>query len=98
MNKTILVFFLAFSSSFTFASAVPAVCFRNAEKFVESSVGDSYDKEGFDAYECKKSPVGNAVVCDVAASKGNGAAFDTYRVVLSPSCKRSYRIELIGEE
>ena len=85
-------------SSLCFAETIPSACYVNAAGAVESLHGDTYDREGFEAYDCEISPVGKAIVCDVAASKGNGDAIDTYQVVLSKSCAKVFKVTLIGEE
>jgi hypothetical protein len=90
----------AFMSSVSFAArhSIPDYCAENAASFVEHKYGDNYDREGFEGLNCKRSPVGRAIECTVAASKGNGAAIDTYRVILNTRCSNYYRIDLVGEE
>lgn len=89
---------IAFTAATSNAAPIPAYCEENAASSVESKFSDDYDREGFEGYKCEKSPRGKAVVCEVAASKGDGAAIDTYRVILNASCSKTFRVELIGEE
>ncbi|CAN5596833.1 hypothetical protein BH10BDE1_BH10BDE1_31620 [soil metagenome] len=105
--KTIFVISLGFVSSLSFAAptlppradSVSEICYAKAEsavtKFVEPGM---YDLDGILADDCRKSPRGNAVVCQVSASKGDGAASDSYLALLSADCLRVYRVELTGEE
>lgn len=102
MKHIVTAMFAVFSLS-AFAENVPGICYDNAATFAEaftlkSPYGARYDREGFQAYECYKSPVGKAIVCDVAASKGDGAALDTYRVVMNITCKKPFSVTLTGEE
>lgn len=80
------------------AVSIPNSCFTKAASAVEARFGDAYDKDGIEAYECQRSATGKAIVCDVAANKGDGAAADTYQVVLNQYCDKVFRIELTGEE
>ena len=80
------------------ASEVAKVCFGSAQKFVAAQAERNYDEDGFNAYECFVAPNKKAVICDVSASKGDGAATDTYRVVMNLSCSKAYRVEMTGEE
>ena len=89
-------------TTFVFLSAsvqAQTLCHSKAEKavtrFAESS---HYDKNGFEAYACEQASNKAAVICEVSASKGDGAASDTYRVVLNTNCSYVFRVELIGEE
>lgn len=68
---------------------------RATERFVEEGL---YDKNGIASHHCELAPNKKAVICDVAANKGNGAATDAYLVVLSRDCRKVYRVELVGEE
>jgi len=74
-------------------------CYKTAATAVErqAEVG-YYDQNGIATAECAPAPNRRAWICSVAAYKGDGAAADTYRVVLNSSCTRAYRVELIGEE
>lgn len=82
-----------------FASEVPSVCFKKAAKAVENNTEKGYyDHNGFNAYECVLAPNKAVVICEVSASKGKGEASDTYRVVLSKTCLKAFRVELTGEE
>ena len=81
------------------ASEIGKSCYARAEKATERFAEPGYyDHDGFTAYNCESAPNGAAVLCEVSASKGKGAATDTFRVVLSRDCSRTYRVELIGEE
>jgi hypothetical protein len=104
MKKFVTTLVFASVSTFTatlaHAGTVPVVCIQNAAKFVESAVdADKYDREGFEAFECRKANLGRIVICDVAAPKGGGEAMDTYRVVMNKTCTRTLRpVDLVGEE
>ncbi len=80
-------------------TAVTPKCYAQAAKFAEDQAEHGYyDKDGFEAHQCEMAPNKKAVICEVSASKGDGAATDTYRVVLNASCSKAHRVELIGEE
>ncbi len=80
-------------------TAVPPTCYREAAKFAEQQAEyDYYDKDGFESHRCELAANKKAVICEVSAAKGDGAATDTYRVVLNASCSKAHRVELIGEE
>lgn len=100
--KRLLIGLLTLSSLTTFAHAAPKKCYSTAEKSVEKYAiaegYDYYDMNGFDAHECSLATNGAAIVCEVLAAKGDGAAYDTYRVVLNKTCSKTFRVELIGEE
>ena len=100
MKKLVLVFLMMGIASLTMAAQAKTVCESKAEaavaKFVEDK--DYYDQDGFDAFECVLAPNKKVVLCDVAAGKGDGAATDSYLVVLNESCTRTYRVQLTGEE
>lgn len=103
MRITLIALALILASASSFAKSTPSDrlmerCDLNASSSVESRYGDNYDREGFQTLGCKKSPVGRAVICEVAASKDEGAAIDTFRVVLNMACTKALRIELVGEE
>lgn len=83
---------------FASADIGKTLCEAKAEKAVQNNGNGGYDKDGFYAYNCGYAPNKAAVICEVSASKGDGAATDTYRVVLNKSCTRVYRVELTGEE
>lgn len=92
---------LALLPLFVFAAeaAVPAHCPRSASRLLEAAVGDlGYDRDGMHTFGCKFSPNRQVVLCDVSAYKGDGAASDTYRVVLAKTCDELVRLQLIGEE
>ncbi|MFP5458888.1 MAG: hypothetical protein ACLGG7_09165 [Bacteriovoracia bacterium] len=96
--KALLILSLPFLISQGQAS-VPESCFTKASSAVErSSFNDRYDVGGFETLDCERSLNRKVVLCEVSASKGDGAATDTFRVVLSESCSRVLRIDLIGEE
>lgn len=93
------------SSVVMLSSAAPAIaavsktCYAKSEKAVEKFAKPGYyDEEGFQAFSCVAAPKNKVIVCDVGAMKGDGEASDTFRVILSEDCKRSYRVELTGEE
>lgn len=92
--------FIALSiSSLAFSSdQLLKKCGRVAEKALETKVGENYDLDGFQANQCVLADNQAAVVCELSAFKGEGAALDTYLVVLNKTCKKTLRIELIGEE
>ena len=50
------------------------------------------------AYDCAPSSDGRVVACDVAVSKANGEASDTWTVVMNKSCTTLYTATLVGEE
>jgi hypothetical protein len=97
---TLSILALSFVASTSRAANVPVACEGNAESFLEGyqDLQDRYDREGFMTTECSVSPRGSAVVCEVGASKGDGAAIDTYMVVMNKKCTRLFRIVLTGEE
>ncbi len=80
------------------AEEVSKQCYSKAASAVEEFADGGYDEDGFWAYDCQLADNKKAVVCDVGASKGNGDATDTYRVVLNKSCNKVFRVELTGEE
>jgi hypothetical protein len=75
-------------------NACPAAAVEAAANFA----GNGYDADGFYGLDCFFAQNSAAVICSVAASKGNGDATDTYQVVLNKSCTRAYRVELKYEE
>ncbi len=79
---------------------IPARCAGKAERAVrtESEYSSRYAGESVYAHECVLADNRGAVICDVAAEKGDGAATDSYRVVLNKTCTRVFRVELTGEE
>jgi len=92
-----LAVFLVSSLFAAQAFAVPAICTSKSEKAVHKA-SSRYDGEHVFAYDCAYAHNGAAVICEVAAEKGGGDAVDTWRVVLSKTCSRVYRTEMIGEE
>lgn len=102
MKKLVLALLMMGISSLTLAVQAKTVCETRAEaavaKFVQAQDKDYYDQDGFYAYECVLAPNKKAVLCDVSASKGDGAANDSYLAVLNESCTRAYRVQLTGEE
>lgn len=102
----LIILLVAVSTASTTAFAAPVLgialnnkCYRNAARAVSRFVEPNYyDKDGIETMKCAVSPCGSAVVCDVMASKGDGAATDTFMVVLDSSCTKSFRVELTGEE
>jgi len=79
---------------------VPARCAGKAERAVrtDGEYASRYVGESVYAHECVLADNRAAVICDVAAEKGDGAANDSYRVVLNKTCSRVFRVELTGEE
>lgn len=88
----------AFASNPISTSSIANECYWNAQTFVSLQSGRDYDQDGLHAYSCFLAPNKKAVICDVSASKGDGAATDTYRVVMNLTCTKAYRVELTGEE
>ena len=74
------------------AFAVPNKCYTKAAAAVR------YSGEEAEAQDCQLAPNGGAVICEVAAYKGGGDAVDTWRVVLTKTCSKVLRTELMGEE
>lgn len=103
-NLVMKVFVSAlFFSSFIFSNSVMAKeiskqCYDQAASAAEELANGGYDENGFWAFDCRLADNKKVVVCDVGASKGNGDATDTYRVVLNKSCTHVFRVELTGEE
>lgn len=60
--------------------------------------GNGYDRDGIEAYKCELAANRAAVICEVSAAKGDGAASDTYRTILTKSCTKVLRVELLFEE
>ena len=73
-------------------------CFKKAAVATAKFAGSGYDKDGFETYECALAPNKAVILCNVAASKGEGAAIDTYRVILDKACNKVFRVDLTGEE
>ncbi len=86
------------SSASASAGEIAKQCYWNAQNFVSLQAERTYDEDGFHAYGCFIAPNKKAVICEVSASKGDGAATDTYRVVMNLSCSKAYRVEMTGEE
>lgn len=102
MKNLILASVLMISSiiqTTTHADEVEPKCAKRAERAVSRFVKPGvYDKDGFEAYDCTLGANKRVMICEVVAAKGDGAAADTYRVVLNAECSRTFRVELIGEE
>ena len=79
---------------------VPSKCFIKAQVLLTSFVEELgiYDQDGIEAYDCALAKNKAAIICDLSASKGDGAAVDTYKLVMDKKCSIAYRYELIGEE
>jgi len=73
-------------------------CATVAERAVTKKVGWKYDRNGIWAFQCVIAPNNAAFICELGASKGDGAAVDTYRAVLNKTCTKTFRVDLIGEE
>ncbi len=98
MKKMIFILFWL-SGATSFAASIAKECYSKSESSVAQSVSQNdYDEDGFSAYKCEVAKNNSAILCEVSASKGDGAAIDTYRVVLNKSCSHTFRIDLIGEE
>ena len=99
MKKLIVLgLLMAGASSIASAAQIDRACFAKAAAAVERQSPGYYDRDGVEALSCGLAPNKKAVICDVGASKGDGAASDTYRVVLNASCTKVFRVELTGEE
>ncbi len=99
MKSLLVIFPLLLFSTITNADELDPKCKAKAEKAVARFVEEEkYDENGFETYDCILAKNNKAMICEVNASKGDGAANDTYRVVLNLNCDRTYRVELIGEE
>lgn len=97
MKKSLSLLFVFLIPTYVFATK--SACHLKSEFAVSSYVkGQGYDKNGFNTYSCKKTPNYAAVACDVAASKGHGAAVDAYRVILNKKCNHVFRVYLLSEE
>lgn len=92
----LLSFFAAFST--TAIADVSKTCIRNAIKAVEQNAVNTYDRNGISVIDCEVTPNNAALICDMYAQKGDGAANDSYIVVLTKSCSKVLRVELTGEE
>lgn len=101
MKISLLAFaaFIIISPKAANAAEVNSACYAKAEAAVKNQAEPGYyDADGIDALDCVIAPNKKAVVCEVGAYKGNGAAADSYRVVLNASCTKVFRVELTGEE
>lgn len=79
---------------------VPSKCFIKAEVLLSSFVEGLglYDEDGIEAYVCNLASNKVVIVCELSATKGDGAAVDTYKLVMDKKCSKAYRYELVGEE
>lgn len=79
---------------------VPSKCFIKAQVLLTDFVKDRgiYDEDGIEAEECSLVKNKAAIICDLSATKGDGAAVDRYVIVMDKKCSIAYRYELIGEE
>jgi hypothetical protein len=81
------------------SETISSKCYKNAKRYVEKFAGiGRYDENGFSTYQCATATNKKAVICYVSASKGDGAAIDSYRAVMNRTCSRSFRVELSSEE
>ncbi len=97
--KLLISVFTIFVAAPTFAHVSMQQCGKKAEQALTKEFANSYyDKDGFFAIDCSLANNNKAVLCSVGASKGDGAATDTYLVVLNTKCNYVFRTELIGEE
>lgn len=98
-NFVVLGLLIAGMSNVANAAQVNRVCYSKAETAVKRQAERGYyDRNGIQALSCDIASNGKAVICEVGAFKGDGAASDTFRVVLNASCSRLFRVELTGEE
>ena len=99
MKKIFLIFPIFVFSFASYANEASRKCYPVAEAAVKKQAKKGYyDKNGIEAYNCEYAENGMVVLCDVSASKGQGAATDTYSVVLDVSCDYAMRVDLVGEE
>ena len=98
--KTLMLFAMFISASaFAKTGKISTKCYAKAETAVEKFAEPGYyDEDGFQAFNCGLAPNQKAMICEVGAMKGGGEASDTFRVVMSTSCNKVYRVELTGEE
>jgi hypothetical protein len=97
--KSLLALAIISISTTSFSSEVLLKkCGPLAEKVVKREAGNGYDRDGIWAFRCELAPNSAVIICELGASKGDGAATDTYRAVLNKSCTSVLRVELIGEE
>lgn len=102
MKRTLILVGLIVSQ-ISYAETTPERCARTAEKAVKESVAMSvlsgrYDEDGIFAGDCNVAKNQKAMLCEVGAMKGDGAASDTYLVVMDLKCRKTFRVEMIGEE
>ena len=92
----LLALLAAFST--TAMAGISQTCSKKAIKAVEQNAVNSYDQDGISVVDCEVAPNNAALICDMRAQKGDGAANDSYTVVLTKSCSKVLRVELTGEE
>lgn len=93
------IFMLMLFISASAEANVSKICTKLAEETVaQSQINGHYDINGFETTSCELADNKAAIVCEVAAYKGNGDAVDTFRVILNKRCTRAFRVDLIGEE
>ena len=100
MKKVILLSALfSFSlSAMAYQEESRQVCFDKATKAVKQQAQMTYDKNGIETVNCIQPLNKYVVTCNVVASKGDGAATDSYYVILNRDCTKVHRVELVGEE
>jgi len=97
--KTLILTIALLAPISALANPSSPTCRNNAAKFAEQNKAhNGYDRDGFWGVSCELAPNQKAVICEVAASKGRGAATDTYQVVMNATCTKALRVELTGEE
>lgn len=97
--KTFLIFTLLFVSNFASASFSQNRCYQTAKSALGIELaGENYDNDDYYDGGCSLADNKKAVLCLLGASKGDGAATDTYLVVLNKICTHVFRIQLVGEE
>lgn len=95
---------ILFNSSLSMATPTSLTqCEAHAIKAVMGHIESAgkteyYDHDGLHVINCQLASNNRAILCEVNADKGNGAATDSYLAVLNLSCNYTFRVELIGEE
>jgi hypothetical protein len=98
MKSLIALTIISLSQAAFSSEALLSKCSSLAEIAVKREAKSHDDRNGISAYKCELAPNRAVVICELSASKGNGAASDTYRAILNKSCTGVLRVDLIGEE
>ena len=77
IRNTYLSITMASFSTTAMADELAKQCYSKAASAAENFASGNYDDGGFWAYECVVAPNQKAVICEVSASKGDGAATDS---------------------